>query len=58
MKITIQYNVGKAKYVVNYSDGTKRHADGSEFFDIRIFKSKAKMHAFVTSLSTIMIGGN
>lgn len=50
MKITIQYNIGHAKYVVNFSDGTKRHKDGSEFFDIAIFKNKKKMEAFVTSL--------
>jgi hypothetical protein len=46
------YNVGKAKYVVNYSDGSKQHSDGSEFFDIAIFKSKKKMNAFVTSLQS------
>lgn len=32
MKIRIQYNVGKVKYLVSYSDGTKKHLDGSEFF--------------------------
>ena len=53
MKITIQYNVGRAKYVVNYSDGTKHHADGSEFFDIAIFKNKLKMRAFITALQHI-----
>jgi hypothetical protein len=50
MKINIQYNIGKAKYVVNYSDGTKQHPDGSEFFDIAVFKNKKKMDSFITSL--------
>lgn len=44
---TILHNVGHAKYVVNYSDGTKKHADGSEFFDVAIFKNKKKMEAFI-----------
>jgi hypothetical protein len=46
-KGTIRYNIGHAKYVVNYSDGTKKHKDGSEFFDIAIFKNKKKMAAFI-----------
>lgn len=36
----IQYGVGRAKYVVNFHDGEKRHADGSPFFDICIFRNK------------------
>jgi putative sterol carrier protein len=50
MKINIQYNVGKCKYVVNYSKGDKKHKDGSEFFDIAIFKSKKAMNDFITKL--------
>jgi hypothetical protein len=30
-------NVGKAKYVVNYHDGKKKHSDGSDMKDVRIF---------------------
>lgn len=37
---TIQNNIGCAKYVVNFHDGKKKHKDGSNFFDIAIFKSK------------------
>jgi hypothetical protein len=46
-KGTINYNIGHAKYVVNYSDGTKKHKDGSEQFDIAIFRNKKKMEAFI-----------
>ena len=42
-------NIGKAKYVVNYYQG-KKHDDGSEFWDIAIFKSKIKMHQFIKTL--------
>jgi len=33
-------NVGKAKYVINFHDGKKTNKDGSDFFDIKIFKNK------------------
>lgn len=47
----IQYNIGRAKYVVNYHDGEKKHQDGSDFFDISIFKNKKKLAEFITGLS-------
>ncbi len=50
MRFNIQYNIGKAKYVVNYHDGHKTHADGSAFFDIAIFRNKRKLNAFVADL--------
>ena len=34
--------VGKSKYVISYHDGKKKHKDGSDFFDIQIFKRKQK----------------
>lgn len=41
MKIfNTNYNIGKAKYVINTHDGVKKHNDGSMFFDIHIFKNK------------------
>lgn len=43
-------NVGLAKYVVNYHDGVKKHNDGSNFFDIRIFNNKEVKNAFVKEL--------
>jgi len=36
----IQYNIGKARYVVSFHDGHKTHPDGSPFFDIAIFTNK------------------
>lgn len=49
MKIKENYNVGKAKYVVSYYDG-KKHPDGSDFYDVAIFKSKKKKDAFIEEL--------
>lgn len=43
--------VGKSKYVVNYHDGVKTHKDGSEFYDIKIFKSRPDAEAFMNELS-------
>lgn len=44
-------NVGKAKYTINFHDGVKTHPDGSKFYDMRIFKNKPDMEAFITDLS-------
>jgi hypothetical protein len=49
-KFYIQTNIGKAKYLVSYHDGIKKHNDGSEFFDIAIFKNKKLLNIFVASL--------
>jgi hypothetical protein len=46
-------DVGKAKYVVNYHDGVKVHRDGSPFFDIAIFGSRAKKDQFVRKLESL-----
>ena len=43
-------NVGRAKYTVNYHDGQKRHADGSPFYDFRIFRNAHKRDGFIRSL--------
>lgn len=43
-------NVGKCKYVVNYHDGIKKYNDGSNFYDIAIFRNKKKMNSFVSEL--------
>lgn len=47
-KFNVMYGVGKTKYLVNYHDGIKTHNDGSEFYDIAIFKNKKKYRAIVT----------
>jgi len=43
-------NVGTAKYIVNFHDGIKKHSDGSDFFDIRIFKNKEEKNKFINDL--------
>lgn len=48
----ISHNVGKAKYVVNYYRG-KKHSDGSKFYEIKIFKNKRRMEAFVKDLQRL-----
>ena len=42
--------VGKSKYVISYHDGKKKHKDGSDFFDIQIFKNKKDLAKFVNAL--------
>jgi hypothetical protein len=49
LKITEQYGLGRAKYVVNYYTG-KKHEDGSEFYDIRIFTNKRLKDRFIREL--------
>jgi hypothetical protein len=45
-----RFNVGSTKYVVNFHDGEKTHRDGSEFFDIRLFRNKRVKDAFIKTL--------
>jgi len=47
MKYTIQHNIGKVKYLVSYYGGIKKHADGSDFWDIACFSNKKKMARFI-----------
>ena len=49
LKINEMYGVGKSKYVVNYYTG-KKHNDGSDFYDIRIFKNKLFKNRFINLL--------
>jgi hypothetical protein len=44
------YGIGKAKYVVNFHNGIKKHKDGSSFYDIKIFNNKKDMEKFTNSL--------
>jgi hypothetical protein len=39
-QFNLMYNVGRAKYVINYHDGIDTHSDGSLFFGIRLFSNK------------------
>jgi transposase-like protein len=45
-----QHNVGKAKYTISYHDGKKKHEDGSDFYDIKIFKNKKELENFKSEL--------
>ena len=49
-KYNMQFNVGKAKYVINTYDGVKKNKDGSEFYDIHIFKTKSDLDEFQRKL--------
>ena len=49
----IMYNVGRAKYVVNFCTGESFYPDGSLFIDIRIFSNKVKMNSFIRELTKI-----
>jgi len=49
-KFYIQFNIGKAKYVVNYYDGEKKNRDSSQFWDIKIFSNRKKMDSFIDTL--------
>jgi hypothetical protein len=50
MQYTIQYNIGKVKYLVSYYAGIKKHKDGSDFWDVACFNSKKKMNQFIRRL--------
>ena len=49
-RFNTNYGIGKSKYVVNYHDGVKKHKDGSDFFDIQIFKNQKDLEAFKKAL--------
>jgi hypothetical protein len=49
-RFNTKYGVGKSKYVVNYHDGVKKHKDGSDFFDIQIFKNQKDVDTFKKAL--------
>ena len=41
---------GTRKYYVSFHDGISKHSDGSEFYDMRIFKNKKDLNLFIHSL--------
>ena len=45
-----QFNVGSAKYVVNFHDGVSTNKDGSDFMDTRLFKNKRERDGFIDKL--------
>ena len=48
----VQSGIGKARHVVSFHDGQKRHDDGSSFFDIRICKNKRELAGFIRDLNS------
>ena len=42
--------IGRAKYVISYHDGVKKHGDGSPFFDMEIFSNKVEHAKFIKKL--------
>ena len=44
-------NIGHAKYTVNKCDGVQKYRDGSDFFDIAIFKSKKALSTYIEELT-------
>ena len=49
-RFNTKYGVGSSKYVISYHDGSKKHKDGSDFFDIQIFKNQKDLDTFKKAL--------
>lgn len=49
---SVNRNVGKSKFVVNFHNGEKKHKDGSPFFDIKICKKQAEVNSFIAALKS------
>jgi hypothetical protein len=44
--------IGKAKYSISSHDGVKKHKDGSDFWDIEIFKNKVDLEKGIKNYSS------
>ena len=51
-RYNIRLNVGKAKYTISFHDGKKKHNDGSDFFDMKIFKNKPDFEKYEKELKS------
>ena len=49
----IEFNIGRAKYLVSFCTGESFYPDGSLFIDIRIFSNKVKMNSFIRELTKL-----
>lgn len=45
-----QHSIGRSRYTIAYHDGIKKHRDGSEFFDLKIFSNKVELQKFKNEL--------
>ena len=43
-------SIRRGFHTVSFCDGTKTHKDGSDFYDIRIFKNWRDLKQFINSL--------
>ena len=50
-RYNVMYGVGSSKYTVNFHDGKSKHKDGSDFFDIAIFKNKRDLAKKINDLT-------
>ena len=51
-RYNVKQNIGKSKFVVDFHDGKKKHRDGSDFFDMKIFNNKKDLEKFEKKLKT------
>ena len=50
-RYNVMYGVGSSKYTVNFHNGKSKHKDGSDFFDIAIFKNKKDLAKKINDLT-------
>ena len=50
-RYNVMYGVGSSKYTVNFHNGKSKHKDGSDFFDIAIFKNKRDLAKKINDLT-------
>ena len=46
----VMYGIGRSKYMLSYYNGISTHKDGSQFFNVELFKSKKKLEARIQEL--------
>jgi hypothetical protein len=50
-RFSTKRNIGKSKYVISYTDGSKHHSDGSTFWDVLVLNNKTQFNAVIKSLT-------
>ncbi len=45
-------NVGRAKYLLCFHDGEKKHEDGSKFYDIIVYRNKEALNESIKDLES------
>jgi hypothetical protein len=50
-RYNVMHGVGSSKYTVNFHNGKSKHNDGSDFFDIAIFKNKRDLAKKINDLT-------